>query len=773
MPAPKMLGGLPKPILFGLYGATGGLLGALVFAELLYHLLTPSPRRLEAQLAIVASKEVEVFVDGRNTFPVQIARARFDGPITIHLEGLPPGVTADPVIIPAGKSEGEVLVIGSSLAQLVAAQSATAVAEAAPSGQTITAETSIRFRVTNPPKPLADIVFVLDVTNSMQWAIDELKNGIGKFADSLLKSRVDLRLGLVTFQDISYPGEKVEVIEFKGGPFTADAATYRDEVAKLKAAGGGDIPESSLEGVAAACQLPFRKNATKILLLITDAPPKVLMVNNTAKAVRDCADQVRNVNIDAVHVVGLRFDKDVYSPLLAAGTDKAGGTYFDLKEVVIGDEGFDGVLANFGSVVTTAAIAKNPDTKPQVASSIDEAATLSVKSLQSGEQSAAGTEGKLVLRSAVWTAAIAALVCLFLLGGQHHYLRGTLPRIGSATVGILGGLAVGLVGGAAGQGLFFLAPDIVVLAHIFRVFAWALLGGMAGAGLSLFIPNMKWTLGLAGGAIGGAAGAIGFIAVSSATGDLVGRLVGGLVLGFCIGLMVAIAETAFRRAWLEVHFGGGEKITVTLGPEPVKVGSDVKVCTVWARGAAALVLRFFVRDGKVICDDVVQGRETTVGNGFAREVGTLSVIVRTGGGTPTPLSPPSSTPAPTSKPTAMPVEDADAYAWSMPVASRPPEPPAPPPRPVTPVVATPKQSAPPAPPPLPVKPTPPRPVAPAVATPKQSAPPAPPRPTSPSHQATPQTSQPISKNPDTCPGCHRVVSGKPGQRFCMVCEVTF
>ena len=31
MPAPKFLSGLPKPVLFGLYGAIGGLIGALVF----------------------------------------------------------------------------------------------------------------------------------------------------------------------------------------------------------------------------------------------------------------------------------------------------------------------------------------------------------------------------------------------------------------------------------------------------------------------------------------------------------------------------------------------------------------------------------------------------------------------------------------------------------------------------------------------------------------------------------------------------------------------
>ena len=41
MPAPKALAGLPKPVLFGLYGAVGGLLGALVFGEILFRLLEP------------------------------------------------------------------------------------------------------------------------------------------------------------------------------------------------------------------------------------------------------------------------------------------------------------------------------------------------------------------------------------------------------------------------------------------------------------------------------------------------------------------------------------------------------------------------------------------------------------------------------------------------------------------------------------------------------------------------------------------------------------
>src|SRR5262245_48376663 len=217
MPAPRFLSGLPKPVLFGLYGAVGGLLGALVFGELLYFLLTPraaAAPKPEPQLGVAASPAVEVFVEGRNTFPVQIAREAFDGPVTVRLAELPEGVTAEPVTIPAGKTDGEVVVVGASTAVVVASKPARVIVEASPDGKTVTAETTTTFKVTDPPRPLADIVLVLDTSVKMQWAIEELRAGIGKLAESLSKARIDFRLALVTFQERARTGDTVVVHRF-------------------------------------------------------------------------------------------------------------------------------------------------------------------------------------------------------------------------------------------------------------------------------------------------------------------------------------------------------------------------------------------------------------------------------------------------------------------------------------------------------------------------------------------------------------------------------
>lgn len=331
----------------------------------------------------------------------------------------------------------------------------------------------------------------------------------------------------------------------------------------------------------------------------------------------------------------------------------------------------------------------------------------------------AGRAFLLLAGAGAWTAGIAAPLCLALLGGQHHYLRGSLPDLGRVALGLVGGAAAGVVGGVVGQFCFCFAPQDIFLNCLARIFAWALLGGLVGGVLSFFIPNMRRLLGASGGTVGGGVGCVLFLAASCIAGGTVGRMVGGGVLGFCIGVMVVVAERAFRRAWLEVRFGEREVVTVTLGPEPVKIGSNAKACTVWARGAAAVALRFFVRDGEVICDDHETGDEAVAEDGFAREVGNVTVTVRTSGEPAAPRRRPVARPA--SQPAALSLDDDDGFSPPLPAASSP----APSPRP-----------------------------APAVPAMKPAI-------------------KPTTKDPAACPSCGRVVPGASGARYCMLCDRTY
>jgi hypothetical protein len=749
MPAPKLLAALPKPVLFGLYGAVGGLLGALVFGEPLYLALEP-PRaaaaRPEPAVAVAASPEVPVAVSGTNTFGVEVARAEFDGPVTVRFEGLPEGVSVAAVTVPKGETKATATVTARGAA--VAVAPVKVVADATAGEKALTASAATRVVVLDPSRPQADIVFVLDVTQSMGWAINGLRDGMGGFAEHMRKEKVDFRAGAVAFRDL-FAQEPLESLRFrgvKGGDpgFTDDAAEFSREVGKLTAVGGGDDPESTLDAVLAACDYPFRKGATKVLVVVTDNPPKNLFKqgaatdrNQTAPPdeVREVADRVRAAKIDFVHVVTLP-QVGAYRPLQDAALGKS--QTFDLGRVARGT-GFNDLVSDFGRTVATAAAAKNPDGKLQVGG---EAAKpeLGQKSLQSNTEYAKGSNTRLAVLSALWTGAVAALVCLALVAGQHHYLRGTLPAAAGLATGLLGGLVAGLIGGATGQGVYAVAAGGKFLSVVFQLVGWAMLGGLAGVGLSLFIPNLKRVHGLAGGAIGGTAGAVGFIAVSSATGDVAGRLAGGLLLGFCIGLMVAVAEAAFRRAWLEVRYGERETITVNLGPEPVKIGGDAPACTVWARGAAPLALRYFVRNGQVICEDSPARTEAVVTEGDVREVGNVRLTVRTGAGISTPVP---ARPVPTggltsparpepARPKPAPAhEEDDLLPMPMPVAA--PKPPAPVKAPPTRGLTTPARPEPPKAP---------------VSAPKPAA----------------------ARDPDACPSCGRKNPGRPGARYCMVCD---
>jgi FHA domain/Integrin beta chain VWA domain len=129
----------------------------------------------------------------------------------------------------------------------------------------------IDFRGVGQGRPV-DIVFVLDVTESMQPYIDAVKQNVISFAQDLAQNNRDYRLGLVTFEDYvvsKYPDCNCEY----RNTMTSDVKKFTDWVGSLHAGGGGDIPEDQLDALAYASTFPFRPEAEGIIILVTDAPP--------------------------------------------------------------------------------------------------------------------------------------------------------------------------------------------------------------------------------------------------------------------------------------------------------------------------------------------------------------------------------------------------------------------------------------------------------------------------------------------------------------------
>jgi Ca-activated chloride channel family protein len=231
-----------------------------------------------------------------------------------------------------------------------------------------------------------------------------------------------------------------------------------------------------------------------------------------------------------------------------------------------------------------------------------------------------------LLRIGAWTALLAVGIGLALIRGQNAYLHRPLLTYHEGLRGVGGSLIAGCGAGALGELCFAGAASVPALQWGGRIVAWAILGALLGWGMATFVPNLHPRRALVGGGCGGVVGALGFLGVSEVFGDVTGRLMGAMILGCGIGLMVAWVEAAFREAWLEVRYGPREARRVSLGREPVSLGGG-RECTVYAPNAPPVALRYFLDEGRILCEDLVQGRTLEVVPGDCRAVGTLTVTV--------------------------------------------------------------------------------------------------------------------------------------------------
>lgn len=315
-----------------------------------------------------------------------------------------------------------------------------------------------------------------------------------------------------------------------------------------------------------------------------------------------------------------------------------------------------------------------------------------------------------LIMTSTWTAILAVACSTSLVIGQNRYLRRPIIDPRQAGIAIGGGLFSGAIAGFLAEAVFQAAVAVgrgnLLFVEASRIVAWGIFGSLIGVGMSFIIPNLGQARGALAGLIGGAVGGIGFILGGMFFGESIARLMGMMIIGGALGFAIGLVEEAARVAWLEVGHGRSrETVRVSLGAEPVAVGSNSQRCAVWAQGARPIALRFRYRDGNVLCDDIVTERTTVVNPGSEFEVGNVRLVVRIGAGqvgagaastTPTSTPPPPRAPTPPPPPpprvTAMPRPAAPpirpqasrpptATPASRPAGGRPPPPPPPPPPP--------------------------------------------------------------------------------------------
>jgi hypothetical protein len=116
-----------------------------------------------------------------------------------------------------------------------------------------------------------DLVFIMDCTGSMGSYIEEGKRSIQSIIAKLQQEeKCDVRFGLVAYRD--HPPQDHTFVT-KIFNFTTQKESMQRYLDSLSASGGGDGPEAVTAGLYAAEHLPWRPNATKLCILIADAPP--------------------------------------------------------------------------------------------------------------------------------------------------------------------------------------------------------------------------------------------------------------------------------------------------------------------------------------------------------------------------------------------------------------------------------------------------------------------------------------------------------------------
>lgn len=217
--------------------------------------------------------------------------------------------------------------------------------------------TQSESRINPGDQQRTQIMFVLDVTQSMAAEIAGVKENIREFMAAILERQLSVEVGLTYFRDIEY-NQRTGVLEFAEGPFTSDAREFIAEMDQLKAkGGGGNSYESSKHGLVVACRC-FARDVRRFLVLITDQRPYPDGQGSdpSSKAV---AGAVQYAKVDELYLVVPEKYARQFEPI----RQPTGAKVFHLSQQGRSPAAFSSILADIGASIATY-LKRIPQTTP-------------------------------------------------------------------------------------------------------------------------------------------------------------------------------------------------------------------------------------------------------------------------------------------------------------------------------------------------------------------------------------------------------------------------
>ncbi len=130
-----------------------------------------------------------------------------------------------------------------------------------------------------------DVAIVIDTTGSMQRTIDQSRDALEEIVAMLSGIAPKFRIGLVHYRDMGDMGGGARMLE----ALTPNVKKVKARLAKMRAGGGGDIPERVEKGleIALGREMRWKRSANKVIILIGDAPPHPEAIDVAVKLAKD------------------------------------------------------------------------------------------------------------------------------------------------------------------------------------------------------------------------------------------------------------------------------------------------------------------------------------------------------------------------------------------------------------------------------------------------------------------------------------------------------